>query len=49
MFKSLKTLIAARRYESREDAQKRAEKAYPKYLTESQYLLLLAQIEEVYP
>lgn len=49
MYKSLCTLIAARRYENRAAALARAEKAYPKYLTQSQYRQLLALIEEVYP
>lgn len=49
MFKSLCTLIAARRYESRAAALERAEKAFPRYLTDSQYRQLLTLIEEVYP
>lgn len=48
MFKSLGTLIAARRYENGTAALERVEKAYPKYLTENQYRQLLKQIEEVY-
>lgn len=49
MFKSLYTLIAARRYESRAAALERVEKACPRYLTENQCRQLLTLIAEVYP
>lgn len=49
MFRSLYTLIAARRYPDRAAAQERVDKAHPKYLTQEQHRLLLEFIGEVYP
>lgn len=48
MYKSLYTLIKAHRYASAAEAQERVRKAYPKYLSVSQFNELMQLIDEEY-
>lgn len=48
MYKSLETLIKAHRYPTAEAARERVLKAYPRYLTASQFNSLLQLIADEY-
>lgn len=48
MYESLKNLILHRAYKTREDAEERVRKAYPKWITEAQRYELMELIAEVY-
>lgn len=48
MYKSLYTLIRAHRYATADEARERVMKAYPKYLSVSQFNELMQLIDEEY-
>lgn len=48
MYESLKNLILHKAYPTKEDAEARVRKAYPKWITEAQRYELMELIAEVY-
>lgn len=48
MYESLKNLILHRAYATREDAERRVNKAYPKWITETQQGELLELVADTY-